>query len=279
MLRLDASVQAWIGENLDRGCTLDAMVDAMVASGHPRAFAEAAIAQIAAGGASSSAPSPAPRASAPEPIPAGSPAFIETNDRRIAVLATLRSPRVIVFGGVLSEAECDELVEMSRTKVARSLVVNPITGEGKPHAERTSEGTFFYVNENPLVERLDRRIAELMRWPVENGEGLQILHYLKGGEYRPHYDYFDPNEPGSAAHIAKGGNRVGTLVIYLATSEEGGGTAFPDIGLEVAPIKGNAVFFAYDVATPASRTLHAGTPVERGEKWIATKWVRSGPYR
>jgi prolyl 4-hydroxylase len=25
--------------------------------------------------------------------------------------------------------------------------------------------------------------------------------------------------------------------------------------------------------------LHAGLPVRRGEKWIATKWLRERPYR
>ena len=67
--------------------------------------------------------------------------------------------------------------------------------------------------------------------------------------------------------------------MYLASSDEGGATIFPDIGFSVAPIKGNAVFFNYDIPAPESLTLHGGAPVERGEKWIATKWLRAGPYR
>ncbi|MEO7404950.1 MAG: 2OG-Fe(II) oxygenase [Burkholderiales bacterium] len=311
MLKIDKPIRSWILDNLGRGCTLDSMVDSLAASGHPRAYAQAAVAQVVAEQSVIGAPAgtgpwqtadslsaqvaqasvqieaaqlAAARAAhrpvaVPEPIPNGSPAFIETNDRKVAVLTHLVAPRVIVFGGVFSDAECDELVEMSRVKVERSLVVNPTTGTSTAHAERTSEGTFFYVNENPLVARLDRRIGELLRWPVERGEGLQILHYTKGGEYRPHFDYFDPAVSGSAAHIAKGGNRVATLVVYLATADEGGATIFPDIGFSVAPIKGNAVFFSYDIPAPASLTLHGGAPVERGEKWIATKWLRAGPYR
>ena len=306
MLKIDKPIHAWILENAGRGCTLESMVDSLTASGHPRPYAQAAVAQVVAERSVSGAPSgtgtwqtadslgaqvtrdaaqlAAARAAhqpvpVPEPIPTGSPAFIETKDRKVAVLTSLVAPRVIVFGGVFSDAECDELVELSRVKVQRSLVVNPTTGTSTAHAERTSEGTFFYVNENPLVARLDRRIGELLRWPVENGEGLQILHYSKGGEYRPHFDYFDPTVSGSAAHIAKGGNRVATLIVYLASSDEGGATIFPDIGFSVAPIKGNAVFFNYDIPAPESLTLHGGAPVERGEKWIATKWLRAGPYR
>jgi prolyl 4-hydroxylase len=219
-----------------------------------------------------------PRLAVPEPLPHGPAAFVQTSDRRVTVLATLASPRIIVFGGVLSDAECDELVALSGTKLERSLIVDPATGVSSPHAERTSEGTFFMADEHPLVTRIDRRIAEIMRWPVENGEGLQILCYRPGGEYKPHFDYFDPTDPGSVPHVATGGNRVATLVVYLSDVAEGGATTFPEIGLEVAPVKGNAVFFSYESPTPASLTLHGGAPVKSGEKWIATKWVRERAY-
>ncbi len=53
---------------------------------------------------------------------------------------------------------------------------------------------------------------------------------------------------------------------------------FPDVGLEVAAIRGNAVFFAYDRPQPVSRTLHGGTPVTAGEKWICTRWMREHVY-
>ena len=59
----------------------------------------------------------------------------------------------------------------------------------------------------------------------------------------------------------------------------GGATVFPDIGLEVAAIRGHACFFSYDRPDPVTRTLHGGTPVTAGEKWIATRWMRESPYR
>ena len=116
--------------------------------------------------------------------------------------------------------------------------------------------------------------------PVENGEGLQILHYRKGGEYRPHFDYFPPEDPGSQAHLKRGGQRVSTMVIYLSAVEDGGGTNFPEIGLTGIPKKGSAVYFEYCNQDGAidPLTLHAGMPVLAGEKWIATKWVRQFKY-
>jgi prolyl 4-hydroxylase len=113
-----------------------------------------------------------------------------------------------------------------------------------------------------------------VNWPEENGEGLQILHYGPGAEYKPHYDYFDPAEPGTPTILRRGGQRVGTIVMYLAEPEKGGGTVFPDVHLEVGPRRGNAVFFSYERAHPSTRTLHGGSPVLAGEKWIATKWLR-----
>ena len=66
--------------------------------------------------------------------------------------------------------------------------------------------------------------------------------------------------------------------MYLNTPTRGGGTVFPDVGLNVAPIQGNAVFFSYDRPEAATRTLHGGAPVIEGEKWVATKWLRTGVF-
>ena len=71
---------------------------------------------------------------------------------------------------------------------------------------------------------------------------------------------------------------MATLIIYLNDPDAGGATIFPDIGLEIAAVRGNAVFFSYERAHPGTGTLHGGTPVTRGEKWIATRWMRERPY-
>ena len=85
-----------------------------------------------------------------------------------------------------------------------------------------------------------------------------------------------------AMHIAvalmKSGQRVATLVMYLNEPAQGGGTTFPDVNFEVAPQRGNAVFFSYDRPHPSTRSLHGGAPVLAGEKWIATKWLREREF-
>ena len=176
--------------------------------------------------------------------------------------------------GLLSDAECEALIALAKPRLARSLTVSTKTGGEEVNADRTSNGMFFQRGENELVRTIEARIARLLDWPEENGEGLQVLHYRPGTEYKPHYDYFDPAEPGTPTILKRGGQRVGTVVMYLAEPAKGGGTTFPDVHLEIAPKRGNAVFFSYERPHPSTRTLHGGAPVLAGEKWIATKWLR-----
>ena len=210
----------------------------------------------------------------PDPSLGESALYLDAGDRKVHVLTVLANPRIVVFGNVLSDEECDALIALAKPRLARSLTVETKTGGEELNADRTSDGMFFQRGEHELVQRIEARLARLVNWPEENGEGLQILHYTAGAQYKPHYDYFDPNELGTPTILKRGGQRVATIVMYLSEPEKGGGTVFPDIHMEVAPKKGNAVFFSYERPHPSTRTLHGGSPVIAGEKWVATKWLR-----
>ena len=127
---------------------------------------------------------------------------------------------------------------------------------------------------------LDKRIEELIQLPIQNSEELQILNYRVGGEYKTHYDFFPPNLAGSAAHITRG-QRVARLILYLNDVEEGGEAIFLEIGLKIIPKAGNALCVAYmnSSGQPDPLTLHAGCPILKSEKWIATRWVRERGYK
>jgi prolyl 4-hydroxylase len=194
------------------------------------------------------------------------------------VLATMRLPRAIVFGDLLSHEECDEIIELARGRLERSMTVDNWSGGNELNEARSSDGMFFERGANPVVERIEARIAALLHWPVDRGEGLQVLRYGPGAEYRPHHDYCDPTIPGAPSLLQRGGQRVATLLMYLNVPLKGGSTTFPDVGFQVAPIKGNAVFFSYDRPHPLTKTLHGGAPVIEGEKWVATKWLRESVF-
>ncbi|WP_407352254.1 2OG-Fe(II) oxygenase [Luteimonas sp. R10] len=214
----------------------------------------------------------------PAPVGWNGASTVRAGDRDVHVLAHLVHPQVVVLGGLLSDDECDALAELSRTRLSRSATLNLETGDDDVHDHRTSQGMFFRRGENALCARIEARIAALTEWPVENGEGLQALRYGVGAEYKPHYDYFDPDRPGTARTLERGGQRVASLVMYLNTPRRGGATVFPDAHFEVAAVKGNAVFFSYDRPHPITRSLHGGAPVLEGEKWVATKWLRERQY-
>jgi len=279
-MKLDPALMTWLHECLARGHSPESLTTSMLASGWSQDVARAAL-EEALGRAIKAGPVGAAVARAPavpEPDLSQSPSYVQTADRRIDVWTVVKHPRVVVFGNVLSDEECDQLIQLAQPKLSRSLTVDNETGGDQVNPARTSDGMFFTRGENPLCERIERRLAELVRWPYENGEGLQVLRYRHGAEYVPHYDYFDPAQPGTPKILARGGQRVGTIVMYLRTPERGGGTVFPDIGLEVAPIKGSAVFFSYDRPHPDTKTLHGGAPVTLGEKYVATKWMREQPF-
>ena len=210
----------------------------------------------------------------PTPIEPNGSALLDAGDRQVRMLASLMLPRVVTLGGLLSDEECDALVELAASRLRRSTTVDMSTGDDQVHADRTSRGMFFERGENALCARIEARIARLLDWPLECGERLQVLHYPPGAEYKPHYDYFEPDSIGGEVMLRRGGQRVATVVMYLNTPRRGGATVFPDAHLEVGAVKGNAVFFSYDRAHPMTRTLHGGAPVVEGEKWVATKWLR-----
>jgi prolyl 4-hydroxylase len=291
-------LRQWIIAQAQAGCRPEDVLAAMTTAGWSedvaiRALEETMAQHLAAQSTPAPVPAPSPAQPAassrpdktlpaatpvPEPAIGGEPTRVWAGDREVQVLMSCKLPRVVLFGGFMSDEECDQLVALATPRMARSETVVNQTGGSEVNDVRTSDGMFFQRAENELCERIERRIAALVNWPVENGEGLQILHYQPGAQYEPHYDYFDPSHPGSATILARGGQRVGTLVMYLNTPEAGGGTTFPDTGLYVAPRKGNAVFFSYDRPHSSTRTLHGGAPVIAGEKWVATKWMRQGEF-
>lgn len=296
---VDAAWQEWLRTNAARGCTMESMIEAMVQAG----FASDAAGEAVRGAFGATALDALPLAASAGGVQAALPQELQGSqnaqaayeydagpvargntirafDRDVQVLMRCERPQVIVFGNVLSPDECAEMIERSRHRLKRSTIVDPATGREDVIRNRTSEGIWYQRGEDALIERLDQRIASLMNWPLENGEGLQILHYGPSGEYRPHFDYFPPDQPGSAVHTARGGQRVATLVVYLNDVPDGGETIFPEAGLSVAAQQGGAVYFRYMNGRRQldPLTLHGGAPVLSGDKWIMTKWVRERPY-
>ena len=191
---------------------------------------------------------------------------IKTEDREINIIARFEEPLVVVLGSVLDDEECEALIQLSKDLLQRSKI-----GSTKEVSDiRTSSGDFLTDVNNHILARVEKRVSAIMGIPIEYGEGLHILNYRPGQEYKEHLDYFAPTSKAAK------NNRISTLVLYLNDVEEGGTTFFPKLNFTVCPQKGMAVYFEYfyNDSIINELTLHAGAPVVKGEKWIATQWMR-----
>ncbi|SEJ41064.1 2OG-Fe(II) oxygenase [Paraburkholderia diazotrophica] len=282
-----APVRDWILHNLTRGVDARSVVNELVS--HKTAVEVAAAMVDAVASAllyGTSLPGErleiggAPVSYEPEPLRVPEGPLIRLGEREVRVLLRLQRPAAVLFADLLGADECDELIELARPRLIRSTVIDPVTGRNIVAGHRSSDGMFFRPRETPLIERIEERIAELTGFPVENGEGLQMLRYEAGAESTPHVDYLVPGNDANQESIERSGQRVGTLLMYLNDVESGGETVFPQVGWSVVPQRGQGFYFEYGNRSgrcdPAS--LHASAPLRIGEKWVATKWIRSRQF-
>jgi prolyl 4-hydroxylase len=279
--RLSAEWQDWLASNIVAGCTNADMEKIMVDNAFDPVFARSAIVVVRSMTERVQQQSPSVlNGYVAEPLRLPKGVVLDAAGHAVEVGFSMENPNIALLEGLLTDSECDALVGASAGKLERSLVVDRQSGGQLPSEVRSSEGAHFQRGENDLIRAIEARISALTGLRLEQGEPLQILHYGLKGEYLPHHDYFDPMDPGTAVILKTGGQRIATLVIYLNTPEEGGGTHFPELDLEVKARKGSAVYFEYMNKSGQidSRSLHAGLPVLKGEKWIATKWLRESNY-
>lgn len=177
------------------------------------------------------------------------------------------SPHLTWFDRLFTEAECRYLAEAAAPMLEPSVVVDAGTGRQRPDPVRTSDGVgFTWPLENPAVHALNRRIAAASATAVDQGEPLQVLRYRRGQEYKPHFDAI----PGFA------NQRVLTMIVWLNQGYEGGETLFIKTGRKLKGRSGDALLFRNALADGGrdEAAAHAGLPVTRGEKLIASRWIR-----
>ena len=118
--------------------------------------------------------------------------------------------------------------------------------------------------------------------PFEHAEKLQVVKYQPGGFYSAHYDASCDDKKECVEFEKNGGQRIVTLIIYLNDDYEGGHTEFTNLKKNYKLNKGDALLFYSlekngNLCHPLS--LHSGTSVKSGEKYIANIWLREKPYQ
>ena len=192
-------------------------------------------------------------------------------------IALSQRPRLRVFEGFATPAECHWVMARVRAKLAPAMVWDEASGSGKVDPVRSNSAVELRLTELDVVTQMLRaRISLATHLPEAIFEVPQVMHYSVGQEFRLHHDYLDGGEAGHEADLALRGQRIGTFLIYLNDDFDGGETEFPRAAISYRGGAGDALFFAN--VTPDGRpdplTQHAGRPPAKGEKWIFSQWIR-----
>lgn len=187
------------------------------------------------------------------------------------------APQIQALPALLPSAVCNWLIERARPRLAAAQVYDPDTGGPRSASARTNREAQFTLADTDLVLLLARtRIAAAAVAGVQL-EDSNVLHYIPGQQFSPHYDFLDPAQPGYADDIRRNGQRVATCLIYLNDDYDGGETEFPSLSLRHRGSCGDGLMFAnVDAAgRPDRRSLHAGLTPQRGEKWLLSQFLRA----
>ena len=177
-------------------------------------------------------------------------------------------PKILLWRGLFSEMECKYLTNVGLPWMERAMIADPATGQGILDPVRVSDTTAVpLISEDLIVQEINRAIALATGTQTRWGEPLTVLRYRPGQQYHPHYDAYEEGAPQP--------QRTTTALVWLNDAYEGGETRFPELGITVRGAVGDMLVFPNlgPDGMRDDRMLHAGLPVTRGEKWLASRWI------
>lgn len=243
----------WIDTNVKRGCKKEDLLHSMMASGINKSEAQQALSitdEIVT----------YPYDKLPSKNLLKSNVIVLGND----------ITKVYVMDNLLNISQCDQLRYLSTQKLRPSTV----TTNAKNY--RTSY-THDFDSSHPIYAEVDNILSKFINIRLSYAEPTQVQRYLVDNKFDEHTDWFNPHEK-EWSYTANKGQRTWTITVYLNDVEEGDGgeTEFPKLGVKIQPKLGRLV--AWNNLLPTGQgngdTLHKGCKVERGEKFIITKWFR-----
>jgi hypothetical protein len=188
--------------------------------------------------------------------------------------AICHAPAIAVAEEFLPPALCDWIIRRAKPDLRRSGGTLAQPGGAKL---RTNSEVEYGFHQLDLVHALVRqRIAGLTGLARSGLEPPSVFRYAVGEQFTAHVDYLDPQVPALAEEIARTGQCVATVLIYLSDDFDGGETAFTDLGIRFKGRKGDALMFRNVDAggAPDPRSRHAGLMPTRGEKWLFSQFIR-----
>jgi prolyl 4-hydroxylase len=204
---------------------------------------------------------------------------------RTRVSQVSHDPRVCVIDRLVTAEEASHITRLAMSRGLKnsqtpsSKQQSVVLKEAVLSDDRTS--TSCRVDRtDPVVLAVVERLCLLIGPPFTpwHSEAVQVVHYDCAQQYKPHVDWFDPKGETYATRMAKRGQRLVSVFVYLADVEAdaGGQTHFPLLDIGFTPVAGRAVLWynQNSAGEMDQRTLHAGMPVTKGEKWGMNVWFR-----
>lgn len=194
--------------------------------------------------------------------------------KRCPIEVVFTNPDIMILRNIMSDAEIDKVIKISKPLLNRATVHNPITGQLEFAHYRISKNCWLNGGHDELIDRVNVRMSALTGLNLETAEDFQVQNYGLAGHYDPHFDFSRDLENSTLGRLGTG-NRIATVLLYMTDVEAGGATVFPYVGARVMPKKGDAVFWHNLLQSGEGdfRTRHAGCPVLKGWKWVSNKWI------
>lgn len=187
-----------------------------------------------------------------------------------------KEPHVRTQEGFLSARTCAYVIQQAAPHMQRAYVNDGKAGAVLDLSRTNSAMSFFPLDNDLVIQRINKKIAAFVKSPVAYGEPLSTLHYTPGQAYKDHHDFFNPDYPAHTPHLENGGQRIKTFLIYLNEGFTGGETYFPKLDWKYKGKAGEAVVFdnVHSNGDLIHDSLHAGLPTKTGEKWLLSKWLK-----
>ncbi|MGF1550628.1 MAG: prolyl hydroxylase family protein [Sphingomonadaceae bacterium] len=182
---------------------------------------------------------------------------------------------IFVKRDFLTDSECDGLIERIEAGKQPSTLMSD-----DPDPEFRTSDSCNLDPADPLVVQIEGKLARFTGIQPAHGETIQGQRYDVGQQFKPHHDFFFTEMPYWPEQERNGGQRTWTAMVFLNDVEAGGHTFFENAGVKITPRRGNILAWNNLDAEgqPNFMSLHQGMPVEKGLKYIITKWYRERPW-
>ena len=180
-----------------------------------------------------------------------------------------REPKI--YPNFITKDEAKYILEMAEYNYTDSIVVGGEKGEGIRKSQ-----TYWLNKDDPVAQKIIQKVCDIDGHSIEQAEDIQVVKYEPNGYYHEHHDSCC-DDIVACKDFVKDGNRLVTMVIYLTDDFEGGATRFPKLDKNFKPKKYSGILF-YPMNKNGDKchekSLHAGMPIIKGNKYIANVWIR-----